>query len=454
MLRWAHNQPSIELIYRFPNAPRGRDGHFQWDIHQLFAGVEHGLRRCAEIATEAIASIAVDGWAVDYVRLDESGQPISDPFCYRDPRTIRVESRVHARIRPEALFSRTGIQPLRINTLYQLIADRDSGTGTSAPWVCLPEFILMRLGGSRVAEYTNATHTGLVNPETRDWEWDLFKLLDLDRDTVPPLVPPGSVVGNVRGDLATLPAFSDTALIAPACHDTASAVSAIPAISGDSAYISSGTWSLVGTLTGTPCLSKEAYESGFTNLGALGGRFCFHKNVTGMWLLKQCIDHWQHQGTDWHITKLITAAEVITTDVGRVDVDVADLMLPGDMPSRLNEQLKQRGFSAIPDDPSSAPLFANLIFRSLSARYAEVIESLEELRNRRIERIYIVGGGSRNFLLNRLTREATGKEVICGEVESSTIGNFAVQLASAEGRFHPRIGVSAEAVIEWAQHLV
>ena len=454
LLRWITGQPVIQLVHRFPNAPLEKNGRLCWDIRMIWNGVQDGLRQCADIATEGVASIAVDGWAVDYVRLDAAGEPLADPFCYRDPRTIPVENAVHHDYRVESLFARTGIQPLRINTLYQLVADAHTGLDITAPWVCLPEYILMKLGARRVAEYTNATHTALVDPETRDWASDLFTALHLDISAAPPLVPPGSHIGNVTGPLAALPAFADTALIAPACHDTASAVSALPAISGDAAYISSGTWSLVGALVGSPSTLKEAFEGGFTNLGAIGGRYCLHKNVTGMWLLKQCMDHWSQSGHPWTIAHLIEAASQVRDDLGIINVDAPALMLPGDMPSMLNEQLSEAGHRPIPNDPEHAPHFAMLIFSSLAHRYAGVIHSLERLRDRTINEIYIVGGGSRNLLLNQLTREATGKQVLCGEVESSTIGNFAIQLAGADGAFHPRIGVSAEAVIAWARELV
>ena len=454
LMRWSGNRPTVELVHRFPNAPVNRDGHLYWDIALIWSGVQDGLRRCAEIATEGISSLAVDGWAVDYVRIDGAGEALEDPYCYRDARTLPVEAAVHAGCRPEFLFGRTGIQPLRINTLYQLIADVQSGRDPATAWVCLPEYILMKLGGRRVAEYTNATHTGLIDPETREWAADLFTSLKLDIHAAPPIVPPGSCVGKVTGSLARLAAFEDTALIAPACHDTASAVSALPAISGDIAYISSGTWSLVGALTGTPCTLKEAFEGGFTNLGAIGGRFCLHKNVTGMWLLKQCMEHWRRRGVSWTVPDLIEAAAKLSDDVGIVPVDAPELMLPGDMPSMLNEQLKMCGQPGIPEDAEHAPHFAMLIFSSLAHRYAEVIRSLEKLRSQPIREIHIVGGGSRNHLLNQLTREATGKDVVCGQVESSTIGNFAIQLAAANGALHPRIGVSAEAVIAWSRDII
>ncbi len=452
LLRWREGVAEIELVHRFGNAPTEGSGALHWPLQQILDGIHHGLRRAAEIAREGVASLAVDGWAVDYVHLNDAGEAVGAPFCYRDARTIASAERVHARIPAPTLFARTGIQPLRINTLYQIVAEADSAVA-HLPWVCLPEFVLLSLGATRVAEYTNATHTGLVDPLTRDWAWDLFRDLDLDAAAAPPIVAPGTKVGKLRGRLAGLPAFRDTDLIAPACHDTASAVSTVPPISEGAAYISSGTWSLVGVLATSANASQTAYDGGFTNLGGIGGRICFHKNVTGMWLVKQCLDHWHQSGAGWAIDALIDEAARLPDGASRIDVDAPELMLPGDMPARLNRQLAAAGFPEIQDVPSSAPQFARLIFASLAERYATVLKSLERQQGRTVERIHVVGGGARNALLNALTREQTGKDVICCAPESSTLGNFAIQLAADMESFDPKHGVQVEEVLQWANRL-
>ncbi len=258
LLRWVDDQPEIQLVHRFPNAPVQEQGTLRWDIRRICDGVEEGLRACADLAPEGIAAIGVDGWAVDYVRLDPGGHPIANPFCYRDERTTAALKEVHARISADRLYGLTGVQIVTLNTLYQLYADGSQGSEQSAPWVNLPEFMLHHLGGKRVAEYTNATHSQMLAVRDRAWCEEIFAAAGLDVKAAPPVVSPGTDVGRLEGALAWLPALRDTRLIAPACHDTASAVAGISARGDDWAFISSGTWSLVGCVLDSPCLSEDA----------------------------------------------------------------------------------------------------------------------------------------------------------------------------------------------------
>jgi len=256
--------------------------------------------------------------------------------------------------------------------------------------------------------------------------------------------------------LKDLPAFADTDLIAPACHDTASAIAAVTQNLGHTAYIVSGTWSLVGTVVDSPVTTKEAYNSGFTNQGEAAGGYCFHTNINGMWLLKQCIDHWLEAGRSIDLVTLVAEAESVKPYPERLDVDAAPLLLAGRMPERINYQLEAQRYArndysqqSIPDEPGNEPIFARLIFESLAARYAEVIKNLESLTGRSFQRITILGGGSRNALLSRLTEEATGLPTFPGEAEGSTLGNFAVQLASLESPG----GLTPESLRNWASFL-
>jgi rhamnulokinase len=426
LLRWNGGHPRITLVHRIPNGPVAQGEQLRWNLQAIWAGVEDGLRSCAGIAAEGIASIAVDGWATDYVRLNEEGLASTDPYCYRDPRTIAAERAVHERIDGRHLYALTGLQRLRFNTIYQLYADQMAGMPAAVPWINLPEYLLYRLGGRRVSEYTNATHTGLVSVATGTWCAEVFESVGLDLAAAPELVPPGTDVGVLQGPLAELPAFRGTRLIAPACHDTASAIAGIPGPAEDCAYISSGTWSLVGALLDQPCNTQRAFEKDFTNQGAVAGQVSFHKNVNGMWLLRQSIEHWNNQ---WSVPDLIAQAEGLPRPGWVFDVDREDLMLPGNVPGHINEQRRQAGLDPLSEAPQDAPAFASLILHSLAARYAEVFRDLAEVTGKRLRQLYIVGGGSRNTLLNRLTQEATGLEVHCGYVESATIGNFAMQLA-------------------------
>lgn len=450
LLRWIDGQPSIQLVHRFANNPREVEGGLRWDLNCIVNGVEEGLRKCAEVAVEGIRSIAVDGWAVDYVRVDASGLPLADPFCYRDPRNPKAERSAHRKISQERMRELTGIQILSINTVYQLHADQLSGQVEGQQWLNLPEYLLSHWGGARVAEYTNATHTQLVELHKKQWCREIFQALDLDLASAPKIVPPGTDLGKLSGPLTELPAFADTTLIAPACHDTASAIAGIPATGNDWAYISSGTWSLVGTLIEQPCNNAAAKADNFTNLGAVGDRICFHKNVNGMWLIRQCLDEWRLRGRNWNIADLCNEAEKATCPDGLIDVDDPDLLLPERMPQRINAQRAKRSLPPLDESPEAAPALASLIFHSLAARYATVLERVALHTGKKLKRLFIVGGANQNAFLNRLTAKATGLEVFRGSPESSTIGNFAVGLATLEGTRDPVAGAHAEPVAAWA----
>jgi rhamnulokinase len=433
LLQWNGDVPQIDLIHRCSNGPVARGNSLRWNLEGLLKEVRIGLRLCAERTSAAIASVGVDGWAVDYVRLNDSGDPIGEPFCYRDERTLASEATLEEACPAAFLYRQTGVQPLRINTLYQLMADRQAGVPAHYRWVNLPEYVLSQLGGRVVAEFTNAAHTGLLDARRNAWNQDVFECAGLDLSAAPELVPTGTDIGSVSPELRDLHPFAETRLIAPACHDTASAVAGIPAQEASWAYISSGTWSLPGTLLDQPVISDQARSAGFTNLRAAGGQYCFHKNVNGMWLLKQVQLQLCPNGNVWSMPELIAAAEHIPSPRGLLDVDHPALLLPGNLATSINQQLSDQSLPVIREDAASLPVFANLIFHSLAHRYREVLRDMAQLTRRQFERIYIVGGGSLNPFLNRLTAEATGLPLSCGVVESSTIGNFAVQLAVLEG---------------------
>jgi rhamnulokinase len=454
LLRWtAADRPQIHLIHRFSNAPVHKGKRLAWDIEAIIQGVIAGLGQCAEIANEGVASIGVDGWAVDYVRLGESGKPLSDPRCYRDESTIQAEAEVHQLISREDLYRLTGIQFLRFNTVYQLYADQQEGIDQHALWLNLPEYVLYRLGGRQVAEYTNSTHTQLVDLHTGEWCRPIFDRIKLDVAAAPQIAETGSILGCVSGALAEFPAFRSTQLIAPACHDTASAIAGIPAEGDDWAFISSGTWSLVGTTLEKPCATSQALASNFTNLGGVGKKTCFLKNINGMWLLQQCLEFWKGQGHTWTIPELVQRCNHLQSPAAYLDVDDPDLLLPGDFPHKIRTQLERRHGQSLSANGDSMFEIANLILHSLAKKYAEVLRDITAITGKQIRKLYIVGGGSRNALLNRLTEEQSGLQVIAGSPESSTIGNFAVQLARLDDDWKPSIGVSSTGVSRWARRL-
>ena len=449
LLRWKADVPSIEVIHRIPNGPVHHGASMHWPLANILAGLETGLRKAAASAPEGIASIAVDSWGVDYVRLNQDGSPVHDPFCYRDERTVATKAVADSIIPPRDLYQRTGVLPHRINTVCQLMADPASGIDAHAPWLTMPEFVLHWLGARRVAEYTHATHTGLVNLKTGDWDRDLFRLLSLSIEAAPPIVPTGTIVGQLTGPLAQLEAFRNTQLIAPACHDTASAIAAIPTSLDSTLYISSGTWSLVGTRSNVPVTTPEALAAGYTNLGAATGDLLVHSLINSMWVLKQCMDAWSAEGRPWNIEALIQQATISNTQA-LLDMDAETLMLDSNMPARINSELLRLGHAPIPDTPGNEPIFARLIFESLAARYASALTSLEQMLNRKFTRIHILGGASRNKLLTELTEARTGLPVSIGHPESTTIGNFAVQLAASQANGQP---LNPASIRNWAERL-
>ncbi len=439
LLRWVEGEPRITLVHRFPNAPKttGDEGSLHWDIAAISEGVDTGLRKAAELAPEGISSIAVDGWAVDYVRLGHDGAPLADPFCYRDLRTVAAEQYLHRHLGPDRMRAITAITSMRINTLYQLHADRLMNLPAGRGWLNLPEYILHRLGGRPVSEQTNAAHSQLIDVDQKSWSHEIFSAADLEISQAPELVPPGTDLGRLTGPLVELPAYRNTRLIAPACHDTASAIAGIPAFGDDWAYISSGTWSLVGALVPAPIRTAQAAADGFTNFAGAGGLTCFHVNVNGMWLLRQSMHEWEKAGRDFDVAELVAAAEEEPAPAALIDVDEPELLLPGDMLHRINAQLQRAGHAPLNQHPDDAPAFASLIFHSLAARYGQVLKKISAHTGKNLKRLFIVGGANRNQFLNRLTAQATGLEVLCGSPESSTIGNFAIQLAVLEGHAGP-----------------
>lgn len=431
LLRWQEDRPEIRLVHRFANRPVSQDGGLRWPLRGILEELRRGLTMCAAIAAEGVRSIGVDGWAVDYVRLDSNGKPIADPFCYRDPRTKAAEKDLHELIPPQRLRELTGVQLLPLNTVYQHFAD--SPEDQRAPWLNLPEFVLYWLGGQPVAEFTNATHTQLVGLDGQ-WSREIFRALGWDVAKAPQIVRPGTVIGMLSSDLAKLPAFKETQLIAPCCHDTASAIAAVPDAGNDWAYISSGTWSLVGTLLDTPNNSPESCAANFTNIGAAEGKFCFHRNVNGMWLLQQCLEEWNTAGAHIQLSSLIEAAKSVPAKPFVLEVDDPDLLLPGNMPQRINAQLRRRGLPEFSVAAKDAPKLASFLFHSLAARYADVLAQIARVTGKTLRRLYIFGGGSQNEFLNGLTEVATGLLVSRAGVEGSTIGNFSVQLTTLEAQ--------------------
>ncbi len=427
---------ALEELHRFTYGPRPSAGHLRWDMTALHAGLVAGLaaaRERAAASRRSVASVGVDAWGVDYGLIDAGGALVEEPIAYRDPRTDGVMDAVLARVPRAEIFRRTGIQFMPINTIYQLAAHVRDGLAADATGVLLmPDLCHLFLSGSRSAEYTDASTTQLLNATTRQWDDALFARLGLPRGLMPALVDPGADLGALRPALvADIGADRGASfggdpirVIAPATHDTASAVVGTPLTPGW-AFISSGTWSLVGVERATPLLTGEAEAANFTNEGGAGGTIRFLKNVMGLWVLEGCRREWGSAAPD--IDALVAGAGALSGPAGVIDVDDLGLLNPPSMIRAIHAQLAATG-QRVPETPVE---LARVVFDSLAHGYAKVIAAIERLTGEAIPGIHIVGGGSRNAYLNQATADACGKPVLAGPVEATAAGNVIVQAVAA-----------------------
>jgi rhamnulokinase len=431
LCEWDGNQGRLRQVRRFPNAPQQSDGHWFWDTEYLWGEILRGVATAADASSGPIDSIGIDGWAVDYVLLDRSSHPIGRTFCYRDPRSEPQLERALSLVPKQRIYEITGIQFLPFNTLYQFLAHADKlpqEWEQTVCWLNLPEYFLFRLSGVKVAEYTNATHTQLVDLSSGQWSAELADAFGLNLDTFPPIVQPGTVLGKLRSELTRFN-LAETRIIAPCCHDTGSAVVGIPVSPDRSAFLSSGTWSLTGTVLSQPVVSEEALKLNFSNEGGICGTIRFLKNVIGLWLLQQCLEEWKSQGSSMTAARLVEECGDVSPVGPFFVADSGNFLAPGNMVARINQAMQRQGF----EPQSSLTEIAKAIFRSLARRYAEVIDEVRQATGKRLEKICIVGGGVKNETLNRLTQRLTGLEVLKGPSESAAAGNAVVQIASLEG---------------------
>ncbi|MDQ3010776.1 MAG: rhamnulokinase [Acidobacteriota bacterium] len=426
----------LEEVRRFHYPPRQSDGHLRWDLAHIFAEIKAGLWAAGERARQLgrpIASIGVDSWAVDYGLIDAAAQVVEDPICYRDERTARAMAQAFAQMPPEEIYARTGIQFLNFNTVFQLFAHAQVGLPTGASCLLLiPDLINALLTGRSVTEYTNATTTQLVNATTRAWDAAIIERLKLPAHLLTEIIPAGATVGLLEPTLANELSLPGVRVIAPATHDTASAVAGAPLQDGW-ACISSGTWSLVGIELDAPLINAETARHNFTNEGGAFGTIRFLKNVMGLWVLESCRREWQERGLPIeYVDYDLLLGKVAARDgfPALLYPDDTRFFNPPSMTAAIREQLAETG-QTIGDDPAA---LAKAILDSLALRYASVIRTVEQLTGKPINGVHIVGGGSQNSYLNQATANATGKPVLAGPMEATVIGNVLVQ-AVAAGRF-------------------
>ena len=425
LVRFDGHQLNLEEVHRFPNQPVTLRGHRFWNILGLWDDILTGLRRARQLAG-TLDSIGVDTWGVDYALVDTSGFLLGQPFQYRDVRTDGVMEQVFARIPREVLYQRTGIQLQPFNTLFQLYAHErlQPGELTHAHrLLLLPDLLHSWLCGSSVAERTNVTTTQCWDPLAGAWMVDVLEHLDLPVGMLPEVVEAGTVLGpllpELRSELGTVH------VIAPATHDTGSAIAATPATRADGwGYISSGTWSLVGVERAQPIMTAEALAANFTNEGGIFGTTRFLKNVMGLWLLQECQRRWAQSGHAIDYDTLLADVDAVPPFAALIDPDDARFLAPLDMPAAINTYLVERGQA-----PLSAPAaFARCIMESLVLRYCEVFHQISRLTGNTITSVHVLGGGARNDRLNQWLADALGVPVIAGPYEATALGNALMQL--------------------------
>jgi rhamnulokinase len=414
----------LHEVHRFPNRPVPTAGTLHWDVLGLYAGILDGLRAAGRDLGR-LDGVGIDSWAVDYGLLDADGDLLGNPVHYRDVRHETAVPAVHAAVRPEELYRVTGLQHLPFNTIFQLAAARGTAQLAAARTLLLvPDLLAYWLTGAVGAEVTNASTTGLLDAASREWARPLIDALGLPRELFPPLRQPGDRLGELRADvLAETGLTGPVPVTAVGSHDTASAVVGVPAADDRFAYISCGTWSLVGVELEKPVLSESSRGAGFTNELGVDGTVRYLRNVMGLWLLQESQRTWAAAGLTADLPDLLAAAARVPAFTTLVDPDDARFLPPGDMPARIAAYCTETGQTP----PQSVPATVRCILDSLALAYRRSVRKAAELSGRSVENVHLVGGGARNTLLCQLTADACGLPVMAGPVEAAALGNALVQ---------------------------
>jgi rhamnulokinase len=424
----SENAITIEVVHRFANGMHAHDGHLRWNLSGLHAEVLVGLSVLAD-RYDDVVSIGIDTWAVDYGLLDADGRLLAEPIAYRDDRTDAVINEVDASISRERQYAISGLQFLPFNTIYQLAAEQRSDQWTRAVHaLLLPDLLGYWLTGELRTEITNASTTGLLDARRRSWSAEAFATLGIPADLLPPLIEPGETLGVIRTEVADRTGLPrTTSVVAVGSHDTASAVVAVPAADRDIAYVSSGTWSLVGLELDEPVITDASRAANFTNEGGVDGRVRFLRNVGGLWLLQECLRDWSGAGLESDLGVLLQSASRLPTGGPVVDVDDEAFIAPDGMPARIRAACRAAG-QPVPDGQAAV---VRCVLDSLAVAYARTVEQAEQLTGRRAQTIHIVGGGSQNALLCQLTADCAARPVLAGPTEATALGNVVVQARTA-----------------------
>ena len=419
----------MEEVYRFPNQTLEIGGKYYWNIYGIY---EHFLKCLTELGQRHIPidSIGINTWGVDFGCIGHDGTLLGLPRAYRDPYTDGVPEKFFQKVPREKLYALTGIQIMNFNTVFQMFAQAEDGSVAyqhAKKILFMPDLLAYLLTRGKVCEYTIASTSGLMNQKTQQFEPFLMEAAGLSQDQIPDRVQPGEIVGRLRYSIANETGLGEVPVLAVAGHDTASAVVAVPAENEHFAYLSSGTWSLMGIETSEPIINETSARLNFTNEGGIEGTTRFLKNITGMWLVEQCRKKWQAQGKDYTYAEMTEMAQSAKAYAGRINPDDPRFAHPTDMEVEIRNVLFDNGFAA----PANDAEMLSCIYHSLAERYNEVLGMLQEVAPFQIEKLHVIGGGSANDLLNQWTADAIGIPVVAGPTEATAIGNLMLQAKAA-----------------------
>ncbi|MBQ8184518.1 MAG: rhamnulokinase [Lachnospiraceae bacterium] len=423
ILGWKENGKLVqEEVYRFENGMENKDGYLCWNTKELFASILAGMKRCKEIG-KVPTTMGIDTWAVDFALLDKDDRVLGNTVGYRDKRTTGMDDKVYEILPLDQLYARTGIQKQIFNTVYQLMAVKQQTPEyleQAETFLMIPDYFHFLLTGEKCCEYTNATTTQLVSPVTKEWDFELLEMLGYPAKIFPKIALPGTLLGNLLPEIQAEVGY-DCQVVLPATHDTGSAVLAVPALQDKFLYISSGTWSLMGTELRQADCSPESMAANLTNEGGYEYRFRYLKNIMGLWMIQSLR---RDLGKKHSFAELCEMAEECKDFASRVDVDAARFLSPDCMLEEIQAACKESG-QTVPQTPGE---LACVIYQSLAECYGRTAEQIEALTGEKYAGLYIVGGGSNAEYLNQLTANATGKTVYAGPGEATAFGNLLVQM--------------------------
>ena len=419
----------LEVMHRFPNRLIEVGGKYFWNIYALYEDILQGLTEAGKRGVK-IHSIGIDTWGVDFVAVAEDGTLCGLPRAYRDPYTNGIPEEYFTKCPRKEVYGRTGIQIMNFNSLFQLYAQHKEGASAlkhADKILFMPDALSYLLTGKMVCEYTILSTSQFMNPRTKEIDEELLAVAGVKKEFFPEVVMPGTVVGTLSPELARQTGLEEIPVVAVAGHDTGSAVAAVPAVDEGFAYLSSGTWSLMGVELPEPEITEESFALNFTNEGGVDGTTRFLKNITGMWLLEQCRVAWKKEGKEYSYPEIMQLVNNTTPSVDLLDPDAAEFAAPTDMPSAIRLYCESRAMAVPADDAA----MMRLIFDSLAAKYAEVLDKLRGIAPFEIKALHVIGGGAQNALLNQMTATACGVPVVAGPSEATALGNVMVQARAA-----------------------